>query len=310
MPGADRKVFEHAARNHGVVTRREAIALGMSPSTIRRRVLDGALVVVGHGILATPGVLTNELTVLLAATHALDAVASHESAARLHGLEGLKDLRPVVSVPIRRSNRFAGVVVHQLTDLVPEHTGTKYGVPVTTAPRTIIDLAAVAPGKLVQRLVDDANRIGIATYREVWDLLGQLARRGKPGIRKLRRILELRLDMNLVTDSTLEMRLIDLLTSAGIPLPQTQWTPPWLRHMNGRVDLVYRDAELIVEGDSFRWHNDPRSFQADRKRDNLAQLAGWTVLRFTWEDITKRPSYVVTSVRTALENSERRNVHI
>ena len=266
--------------------------------------------VVGHGILATPGVLANELTMLLAATHALNAVASHESAARLHGLEGLQDLRPVVSVPIRRSNRFSGVVVHQLTDLMPEHTEVSRGVPTTTGPRTIVDLAGVVPADLLQKLVDDANRAGIATYQEVWDLHGQLARRGKPGIRKLRRILELRLDMNLVTDSTLEMRLVDLLTSTGIPLPQTQWTPPWLRHMNGRVDLVYRDAELIVEGDSFRWHNDPRSFQADRKRDNLAQLAGWTVLRFTWEDITRRPSYVVTSVRTALENSERRNVHI
>jgi len=170
MSGADKKVFEHAATNHGVVTRREALALGMSPSTLRRRVLDGALVVVGHGILATPGVLANELTVLLASTHALNAVASHESAARLHGLEGLKDLRPVVSVPIRRSNRFAGVVVHQLTDLLPEHTEMIKGVPATTAPRTIVDLAAVVPGKLLERLGDDANRVGIATYQEVWGL--------------------------------------------------------------------------------------------------------------------------------------------
>ncbi len=80
--------------------------------------------------------------------------------------------------------------------------------------------------------------------------------------------------------------------------------------MYGRVDIVYLDSKLIVEADSWRWHNDPRSWQADRRRDNLAQLAGWTVLRFTWADLTRRPSYVVAAVKAGLEDSEHETSHI
>ncbi len=70
-------MFEHAGKNHGLVTRGEAIALGMSKSTLARRVADGALITLGPGIYATPGVKSSEETMLLAATHSLNGVASH-----------------------------------------------------------------------------------------------------------------------------------------------------------------------------------------------------------------------------------------
>ncbi|MEX1093012.1 MAG: DUF559 domain-containing protein [Acidimicrobiia bacterium] len=108
-----------------------------------------------------------------------------------------------------------------------------------------------------------------------------------------------------VSESTLETRLHNLISAAGLPLPTTQYRPPWLKSTNGRVDIAYVDERLIVEGDSLRWHGTPETFQADRHRDNLAQLAGWRILRFTWEDITRRPSYVVDSIRRALSVSPR-----
>ena len=48
------------------------------------------------------------------------------------------------------------------------------------------------------------------------------------------------------------------------------------------------------------WHHTPEAFQIDRERDNLAQLAGWRILRFTWKDVTERPFYVESTVRRAL----------
>jgi very-short-patch-repair endonuclease len=56
----------------------------------------------------------------------------------------------------------------------------------------------------------------------------------------------------------------------------------------------------VVEGDSREWHGDEYTFQADRERDNLAQLAGWRILRFTWHDVTRKPDYVVSSIRRGL----------
>lgn len=275
----------------------------MSLRTITRRIAEGNLISLGNGVLALPGVAHGEKTLLLAATAALGAVASHESAARLHGLEGIHSEEVVVSVPIRRSNRFAGVRVHQLTDIAPDHTTEVQGIPVTNPTRTMVDLAAVLREDGLASILDQAVRRGMTSYERVAQLLEELARSGKPGVRRLRGILEPRMGGTYVSDSTLETRLLGLIERASLPAPTTQWTPKWLKHMGGRVDLTYLEDHLIIEGDSLRWHGSPAAFQADRRRDNLAQLAGWTILRFTWEDITKRPGYVVASIQRALQNS-------
>jgi very-short-patch-repair endonuclease len=67
--------------------------------------------------------------------------------------------------------------------------------------------------------------------------------------------------------------------------------------------MSYPDSKLVIEGDSRGWHGDEYTFQADRERDNLAQLAGWMILRVTWKDITQRPEYVVWMIRQALDLS-------
>lgn len=272
----------------------------MNPRTIDRRIASGLLVSVGQGVMCLPGVLANELSALRAATAALDAIASHESAGRLHGLDGLATSKVSVSVPVRRSNRFEGVIVHQTTDLTEEQTTKVDGIPVTDMPRTIIDLAAVLAPSSLAVVTDQAVRMKLTSYDIVSERLEGLARQGKPGVTKLRKLLEPRLGGQYASDSTLETRLLGLIEKGGLRPPHTQYRPPWLRRVNGRVDLAYPDQRVVVEGDSQKWHGTPETFQLDRRRDNLAQLAGWIILRFTWEDITKKPSYVVATIREAL----------
>jgi hypothetical protein len=294
--------------NGGVITRREALALGMAHSTLQDWVRIGHLVSVGRGVYALPGVLHSEGTTLRAATRALDAVVSHESAGRLHGVEALDPSRITISVPVRRSNRFTGVIVHQVTDLNPEHTTRVLGLPITTPARTIVDLAAVLRPTLLASCLDQMVRMKITTYEAAADLLEELARRGKPGVTKLRAVLKPRLGGNFVSDSTLESRLVQVLIEGGLPVPSTQYRPRWLRKINGRVDLAYQIEQVIVEGDSQRWHGTPKAFQMDRTRDNLAQISGWIILRFTWEDITQRPAYVVAMVEQALSARRRTGI--
>ena len=284
----------------GVVTRPEALAIGVPSSTLKDWVRSGRLVRVGTGIYVLPGVLDHERTTLRAATRALSAVASHESAARLHGLEGLDPRRLAVTVPVRRSNRFTGVTVHQSTDLIREETTSIDGIPTTDPARTVIDLAAVVPSKLVASLLDQTVRRRLTSYEFVSNRLESTARKGKPGVVKLRRVIEPRLGGARVSDSTLETLALEIIRDAGLPMPETQFRPTWLRKVNGRVDLAYVDHRVIVECDSQRWHGTAEAFQLDRQRDNLAQLAGWIVLRFTWEDMTKRTPYFVGTIRDAL----------
>lgn len=300
MGRADKLIIAHMRENAGVLTRSKALALGMPSSTLQEWVEVGHLAPAGRGVYVLPGVLDSEPTLLRAATAKLDAVVSHESAARLHGIDGLDPARITVSVPVRRSNRFPGVIVHQLTDLMPEDTRLMSQMPVTNVARTMIDLAAVLPPKLLAECLDQAIRMKLTTYERVADMLASLSRKGKPGMAKLRKILEIRLGRKFVSDSTMETRIIGVIVESGLPLPTTQFRAPWLKKVNGRVDLAYVPQQILIEADSLRFHGTPQAFQADRTRDNLAQLSGWIFLRYTWEDITKRPDMITDQIGNAL----------
>lgn len=303
MGESENRVVDLAIQNGGLVSRDQAIALGMSKRTLARRVETNQLVAIAPGILALPGAIQTERGLLRAAAAGIGAVASHQSAARLHGLDLRDTLTVSVTVPVRRSNRFHTVVVHESTDLAANETTWIEGIPVTDPPRTLIDLATVASRYDLANLVDEAVRRRLTTYDAAAIRLEAIARKGKPGVVKLRDVLESRQSKPKETDSNFEMRVLRLLTTNGLPAPSPQFRPPWLRAINGRVDFAYIDKRVIVEADSKRWHDSPEAFQRDRERDNLAQIAGWTILRFTWSDLIERPSYLVATVREALERS-------
>jgi very-short-patch-repair endonuclease len=299
MSESMKSVIRHAMANDGVITRREALALGVKPRTLDHRLGEGVLVKVATSVYALPGVFESEAVVLGAATRALGAVVSHQAAARLHGVVA-PGPRLVVSVPHRRTHLFSDVAVHQLTDIREVDLCHVDGLPTTSPGRTVVDLAAVLSLTRLGRTVDRFAAKGLASFEEMSRTLEGLARKGKPGVTRLRRVLEPRLSSQGRSESDLESRLLEVIRLSGLPEPQAQHRPPWLKHVNGRVDLAYPDARLVIEGDSREWHGDEHTFQADRERDNLAQLAGWRILRFTWHHITGRPEYVVSSIRRAL----------
>lgn len=299
MSESTKAVIRHAVGNDGVITRREALALGMTSRTLDHRLEDGTLVRIANAVYALPGALESEASMLAAAVKGLGAVVSHQSAARVHGIV-VPGPRLVVSVPHRRTHVFPEIVVHQLTDIREADVRDIDQLPVTGPGRTVVDLASVLSLAQLGRAVDRFATKGVVGFEEIDDVLAGLARKGKPGVVKLRRVLEPRLRSGQRSESDLESRLLDVIRRSGLPEPTSQYHPPWLKHVNGRVDLSYPELELVIEGDSREWHGDEHTFQADRERDNLAQLAGWRILRFTWNDITRRPDYVVASVRRAL----------
>jgi hypothetical protein len=79
------------------------------------------------------------------------------------------------------------------------------------------------------------------------------------------------------------------------------WTANAVIEDGGRLlargDIVFRGARLVVELDGWAYHVTPERFQHDRRRQNQLVAAGWTVLRFTWRDLTERPEYVVATIR-------------
>ncbi|HQZ86180.1 MAG TPA: DUF559 domain-containing protein, partial [Actinomycetota bacterium] len=99
-----------------------------------------------------------------------------------------------------------------------------------------------------------------------------------------------------------ERRLIRLLSNAAIV--------GWLANLRVRIgrrsvvlDIAFPAAMLAVEVDGRAWHSDARTFVADRRRQNLLVNAGWTVLRYTWADLTDRPGSVLAEIRSALSRA-------
>jgi very-short-patch-repair endonuclease len=302
MGDMTRGLIEYARTHGGVITTAEALALGMSRSTLARRVDTGILTRTQRGVFLLAGTEEEHDSYLEAACRRLDAVVSHESAGRLHRFDGLPWVVPTVTVPHRQTHAFLGVVVHQSTDISDDHLVKRQGLPVTNSERTIIDLATVLTDRRLDWILDRALSSGIVDLDRLASLFSSIGRRGKPGTARVRRLLEKRGQTYQPPDSELEQHLLDIIVNADLPRPTPQFRPPWLVPTSGRVDFAYPEAKLIIEGDSRKWHMLMGSFETDRHRDNQAQLAGWRILRFTWKDITEDPLMVAASVRAALSS--------
>lgn len=298
METPEQRIRRIAHRQAGAITRQQATAAGFTDHQVRRRIDRGEWQRLDHGVYLLYGEPTTT-TRLAAAVAALPAVVSHSSAAELHELVGNHSETPEVTVPHRYSNRFAGVVVHESTDLDPDHITEVAGMPVTNPARTIFDMALLLGERRLQRTVDRAIVRRQTTVDELRDLLLAIGRRGRPGTAAMREMLSRMTDSYVAPESELEQRLLELLSAAGLPRPELQMALPWRTVVDGRVDAAYRQHRLIIECDGRRWHTLADSFERDRRRDNLAQLAGWRVLRFTWTDVTSRPNETIRQIRSA-----------
>lgn len=223
------EVIAFARSNGGVITREEALALGMSATTLNRRVLEGVLVRHRPGVLALPGAPDPHILDLHAACQKLGAIVTHQSAAYVHDLDRPRHIKPTVSVERNRTKSLVGVTVHQLNDIDPSHVGEVNGLRVTIPERTIIDLAAVFSEKRLIRVLDNGLAARLLDLDALQHLFAQLGGRGKAGTAVLRRMLEVRSGDYIAPDSELERRLLLIIERGGLPPPLRQFRAPWLR---------------------------------------------------------------------------------
>ena len=298
----DDSVSGLAHRQFGVFSRQQAIEGGATPSLIRRRVVAGAWIPVGDGVYRLrdyPESWNSSLTIAVLATHG-PAIVSHESAAALHKLATFQPGPVVVTIRHGAGRQRHGAIVHQLDDVLPEHTTALDGLPVTTIARTFIDLAAVCRRGRVAHAMEEALAEPRVTIEEIGACFDDVARPGKPGVRALRGLIAANLPGYVPPSSKLERLLLRVLRNAGLPRPRLQYPFPGRLPGEARVDAAYPAARLIIEVDGRRWHTRRRDFASDRRRDNEATLAGWRTLRFTWADLTRNPGAVAAAIREAL----------
>jgi very-short-patch-repair endonuclease len=66
------------------------------------------------------------------------------------------------------------------------------------------------------------------------------------------------------------------------------------------VDALWRRKRLVVETDGRLTHSMPAAFERDRHRDAQLALAGFTVVRFTWRQVTQKPGQAAVTLRRLL----------
>ncbi|MEN8239472.1 MAG: hypothetical protein ABFR53_09750, partial [Actinomycetota bacterium] len=230
-----------------------------------------------------------------------DAVVSHDAAAEIHNFPKMRRGVASVSVHSRTTHEFPGVTVHRCHDLADDHIVLVSGLPVTSIPRTIVDLSQQLSARHLEAVFASLITERRVVTDEVQAVVNQVARRGKPGIQKIRSVLEER-DVGPRDGTPLERAGAMALRSHGIPEPQFEFPIPWdpIR----RFDAAYPHAKLAIEWDSREWHEIAEAFSSDRERDRQALLHGWRIVRFTWLDVTEHPQEVADTVRSLLSPLE------
>lgn len=283
--GGDGRLPALAARQHGLITSSQLAALGFAPSAIRARLWAGRLHRVHRGVYAVghPG-LTFEARCLAAVmATGNDGLLSHRAAAALWGL-GRPPAEPFDVTTARRTREgSAGIRLHRVRR-PPEATKIK-GIPVTTVPRTLLDLAATAPASELERAVREAHAVRAVRAGELNAFVDRVANRpGAPALRQA-------LGRSSTTRSALERAFLALCRRAGLEPPEINQIAAGLE-----VDFVWPDRGIVVETDGAATHATRHGFERDRERDATLARAGMRVLRFCDRQITRRPAEVVETL--------------
>lgn len=291
---------ELAEDQHGVVTRRQLLALGLGGQAVTERMSRGLLRPVHRGVFALGGSSLTSDARRMAAVLACGpgAVLSHRSAARLWGVFPYEPGTIELSRPLAGRSKRVGLLLRQAT-LLPDEVTEVNGIPTTSIFRTIFDLAAVASKREVERAFHETE------VRQLTDRvsLPQLLARhpGRRGAATVREILASKEPAG-ITQNDFEERFVAFLDAYGLPRPRFNATLP-VRGRLLRPDCMWPERHLIVELDGRAAHGTDSAFESDRQRDRILVAEDWRSMRITWLQLRDEPEEIATDLREALYES-------
>lgn len=305
MPVLNQDVSRWASRHHGVVTAEQALARGCTIDQLRRAVDRGELTSAHRNVFRVSAAPRTWEQRTLVAVYAAGpgALASHQSAAALWGLDGGTRGRPEIVAP-RHLRSWASDLArcHESKDLHLAQPTSRLSIPCTGLCRTLIDLGAVLPIEPVQAAIDDAVRRNLCSWDDLLHTLAQHSKQGRRGAGPLRAILEECYGTR-VPDSRFNRLVERLIIDSGLGRPVVEHS---ILDANGRfvarVDLAYPDLRIAIELDGRRHHLSAKAFEADRPRQNHLELLGWIVLRYTWRAYVHSPNKILAEVAAAIQS--------
>jgi hypothetical protein len=278
-----------ARRQHGVVTRTQLLAAGVSREEIRRRIQKGALLVAHRGVYRVghkaPSIEARYHAAVLACGDG--AVLSGMAAAYLWGL--VKGTAPPPEVTAPTNRRIKGIRTRRARRGETERT-TRHGIPTTSVPRTLVDISSLLPLPDLARACHEAAVRHNTTPRQVEAVLDR--RPNAPGAKRLRRVMHGDVP---VTLSALERTFLQRLREVGLPEPEMN------RRAGGRrVDCRWPHHHLTVELDSYRYHSSRHAWELDRRREREAHARGDEFRRYTHDDVFEAPEQMLVELSALL----------
>ena len=292
------RIAEVAAKQAGLIGYGQLRWLGIAATTIhgweRAGYLEASLpsvFAVGH---AAPSRAADLWAAVLYAGPG--AMLSHGTAARWLGLIDYPPRRIDVSTP-RKARSLQSVLVHARRRDLERHVHN--GVPVTTIPVTMVDLAASSSARAVHRA------LGQLDFQKLLDVDALLAAcgRGRQGAAALRAAIEQYDPRRKYANDRLEEDFYALCKRRGLPLPVLN---TYVHDI--KCDAYWPAQGLVVELDSELAHSSAGQRRRDRRNDLILRSNGLTVLRYDWDLVHEQPSDVCRDVVRMLERlvAERR----
>jgi len=296
-------LYDLAARQHGVFSYDQSRS-HLSDRQLQTLQANGVVERTLPEVYRIRGLPPSWRTTLMAGVLSIPgALVSHRSAATLWDVYDSKPGRPELLVERwKRRQRLSGYIVHETKDLVGADIHMRDGIPCTSLVRTLVDLPAVAHEFPVGMALDAAFRrdptiIGRVARRHL-----EVARRGRNGTVALRALLTERGWVGDKVDSGFERRALRLVRDGGLPEPTLQHKVTD-RDFVAYLDLAWPEQMVAMECDSVEHHLSVSAFQRDRDRRRTLLGLGWSVLEFTYGDVTQRPGKVLSGLRHHLVSS-------
>jgi hypothetical protein len=296
--GDDRDIGRLAREQHGVVSRAQLARMDLGEGAIEGRIRAGRLYrlhagvyAVGHEAVGRQG---RWMAAVLASGPA--AVLSHFSAAALWGIRSNAKSRIDVTVPHR--SRSSRLIYRHVSVLPTDERGVVDAIPVTTAARTILDLAAGSSVDRVERAIQQAEYLRLYDRLSLRALTERYPRRR--GVARVRAALE-RIEVLPAgrTRSPLEDRFLPFLRRYGLPRPRlNDWIA--VRGRRFQVDCHWTGTGQTVELDGWHAHGTRSAFREDRARDRALRAAGYGVTRISWAQLDDEPESIAMDLRKLL----------
>ena len=284
------RVVELAARQYNRFSRQQLADLGVGDEAIRHRLASGDWTAVNDGVYGIAPVFDDDRGRWMAATlTARGSVLSHASSGAAWGWWDRDRSFEIVTRPGNGGpRRQDGVLIH-FSERLAGDTTTRFGIPITRVPRTLLDLVPHVSRPLLARCVRESIRLRTTTTVEIMDALTR-PHRGRRGSRRLALTVARYEGLPIHrARSGVEVEALLLLRAAGRPMPKFN------HKVAGReADLVWPKERLIIEIDGDEYHLDRGE---DLAKEELWAAAGFAVRRLPAENVAADLLTIAPNVR-------------